>query len=61
MSMQTIFIARGIFFMLQFDVNSWLSTFRPKLADINQLVQLIVQGLECWNKTEAALIQGVRI
>lgn len=33
--------------------------FKPKLADINQLVQLIVQGLECWNKSEAALIQGV--
>lgn len=46
---------------LQFDVNSWLATFKPKLADINQLVQLIVQGLECWNKTEAALIQGVRL
>lgn len=44
---------------MQFDVNSWLSTHKPKLADINQLVQLILQGLECWNKNESALIQGV--
>lgn len=43
----------------QFDVNSWLATHKPKLADINQLVQLILQGLECWNKNESALIQGV--
>lgn len=46
--------------MFQFDVNNWLTTHKPKLADINQLVQLILQGLECWNKNESALIQGVR-
>lgn len=33
----------------------------PKLSDINQLLQLIVQGLECWNKNESELIQGVSI
>lgn len=43
----------------QFDVNNWLAQHRPKLADISQLVQLIVQGLECWNQKQSELIQGV--
>lgn len=47
------------FFSVQFDVNIWLATKKPKLSDINQLLQLIVQGLECWNKNESELIQGV--
>lgn len=31
----------------------------PKLADINKLLKLIVQGLESWNQPDAALVQGV--
>lgn len=34
---------------------------KPKLSDINALVHLIVSGLECWNKSESALIQGVSV
>lgn len=46
-------------FTFQFDVSAWLTQQKPKLTDINALVHLIVQGLECWNKNESALIQGV--
>lgn len=46
-------------FSLQFDVCKWLNAFRPKLADISQLLKLILQGLESWNQTDAVLIQGV--
>lgn len=40
-------------------MSGWLTQQKPKLADINALVHLIVQGLECWNKNESVLIQGV--
>lgn len=48
-----------LFCFLQFDVSGWLTQQKPKLADINALALLIVQGLECWIKSESALIQGV--
>lgn len=33
----------------------------PKLVDINNLLKLIVKGLESWNQPDAALVQGVLI
>lgn len=48
-----------MYFSFQFDVCKWLNAFRPKLADISQLLKFILQGLESWNQTDAVLIQGV--
>lgn len=43
----------------KFDIVSWMDRYRPKLVDINQLVSLILRGLEGWNQQNAVLIQNV--
>jgi hypothetical protein len=43
----------------KFDIPTWLAKFRPKLIDINQLANFIVQGLESWNQHNSALIQDL--
>ncbi|XP_055908978.1 ectopic P granules protein 5 homolog isoform X2 [Eupeodes corollae] len=41
----------------KFDLPSWLETFRPKLADINRLLKLVLSGLKSWNKSKAEILQ----
>lgn len=41
----------------QFDLVTWLETFHPKLNEINQLLHLILQGLECWSQPDSNLLQ----
>ncbi|XP_065083326.1 ectopic P granules protein 5 homolog isoform X2 [Ochlerotatus camptorhynchus] len=49
-----------LFVMLsKFDIVSWMNRHRPKLVDINRLVELILRGLEGWNQNNAVLIQDV--
>lgn len=35
----------------------WLNEFHPKLYDINQLLQLVLRGLECWSQPDSSLLQ----
>lgn len=41
----------------QFDLILWLENFTPKLFDINQLLQLVLQGLESWSQPSSSLLQ----
>ncbi|XP_011192881.2 ectopic P granules protein 5 homolog isoform X1 [Zeugodacus cucurbitae] len=41
----------------KFDLVTWLENFQPKLSDINQLLQLVLQGLECWSQPDSGLLQ----
>ncbi|XP_005180740.1 ectopic P granules protein 5 homolog isoform X2 [Musca domestica] len=41
----------------KFDLILWLENFTPKLFDINQLLQLILQGLESWSQPSSSLLQ----
>lgn len=35
----------------------WLEAYQPKLFDINQLLQLVLQGLESWSQPSSSLLQ----
>ncbi|XP_004534242.1 ectopic P granules protein 5 homolog isoform X2 [Ceratitis capitata] len=50
---------KKILFVLlsKFDLVTWLETFHPKLNEINQLLHLILQGLECWSQPDSNLLQ----
>ncbi|XP_073818455.1 ectopic P-granules autophagy protein 5 isoform X2 [Musca autumnalis] len=41
----------------KFDLILWLENFNPKLYDINQLLQLVLQGLESWSQPSSSLLQ----
>ncbi|XP_059219883.1 ectopic P granules protein 5 homolog isoform X1 [Stomoxys calcitrans] len=41
----------------KFDLILWLEAFNPKLFDINQLLQLVLQGLESWSQPSSSLLQ----
>ncbi|XP_055633796.1 ectopic P granules protein 5 homolog isoform X2 [Toxorhynchites rutilus septentrionalis] len=43
----------------KFDIVAWMDRYRPKLVDINQLVGLILRGLEGWNQQNAVMIQDL--
>ncbi|XP_065371725.1 ectopic P granules protein 5 homolog isoform X2 [Calliphora vicina] len=41
----------------KFDLLLWLESYRPKLFDINNLLQLVLQGLESWSQPSSSLLQ----
>ncbi|XP_030371319.1 ectopic P granules protein 5 homolog [Scaptodrosophila lebanonensis] len=41
----------------KFDLLTWLETFQPKLTEINQLLLLVLQGLESWSQPDSSLLQ----
>ncbi|XP_017477815.1 PREDICTED: ectopic P granules protein 5 homolog isoform X2 [Rhagoletis zephyria] len=41
----------------KFDLVTWLENFQPKLNDINELLKLVLQGLECWSQPDSSLLQ----
>ncbi|XP_037885384.1 ectopic P granules protein 5 homolog isoform X1 [Glossina fuscipes] len=41
----------------KFDLISWFEDYRPKLHDISQLLQLILQGLESWSQPGSNILQ----
>ncbi|XP_055848760.1 ectopic P granules protein 5 homolog isoform X2 [Episyrphus balteatus] len=50
---------KKILFVLlsKFDFPSWLESYHPKLSDINQLLKLVLFGLESWNQSDAEILQ----
>ncbi|XP_053947288.1 ectopic P granules protein 5 homolog isoform X1 [Anastrepha ludens] len=50
---------KKILFVLlsKFDLVTWLENSQPKLSDINELLQLVLQGLECWSQPDSSLLQ----
>jgi ectopic P granules protein 5 len=43
----------------KFDISTWLSTHKPKLIEVSNLIQLIVKGLELWNFKNSDLLQDL--
>uniref|UniRef100_A0A1A9VTB9 Uncharacterized protein n=1 Tax=Glossina austeni TaxID=7395 RepID=A0A1A9VTB9_GLOAU len=41
----------------KFDLISWFEDYRPKLFDISQLLQLILEGLESWSQPGSSVLQ----
>lgn len=37
----------------------WLESYRPKLFDINNLLQMVLQGLESWSQPSSSLLQDL--
>lgn len=50
---------KKILFVLlsKFDFPGWLQTYQPKLYDINQLLKLVLFGLESWNQSDDEILQ----
>ncbi|KAM7362755.1 ectopic P-granules autophagy protein 5 [Cochliomyia hominivorax] len=43
----------------KFDLMLWLDSHHPKLFDINNLLQLVLQGLESWSQPSSSLLQDL--
>ncbi|XP_063706197.1 ectopic P granules protein 5 homolog [Culicoides brevitarsis] len=43
----------------KFDVATWLQKYKPNGTDVGTLLKLNLRGLECWNQSHLALIQGI--
>lgn len=43
----------------KFDISRWLQIHKPKLIEVSNLIQLILQGLELWNLQNSDLLQDL--
>ncbi|TMW39303.1 hypothetical protein DOY81_015617, partial [Sarcophaga bullata] len=41
----------------KFDLILWFDSYHPKLFDINNLLQMVLQGLESWSQPSSSLLQ----